>query len=494
MMTTTSGESIPRFDPARRRRVTAALALVSALAAFESTVVSTAMPTIIGDLNGLSLYSWVFSLYLLSATVMMPLFGSLADLYGRRRVLLTALSLFLAGGLLCAFARSMPELIAARALQGLGAAGLLPISLTVVADLYSLRERARLQGLFSTIWASAALLGPLLGAWLTLSFGWRSVFGINVPLGALAGYMIVREMRESRSAATTPFDFVGAALLVVAVSTLLFATLHRAGGDEMSHATRGLFVLVSLAAFALLLREQAKSPHPLLPPSLFTRAETGAPYLCGVLLGTTIYGVDTFVPLFVQGALGGSATAAGAVVTPVVLMWAVSAAVAARGIVRFGFRKVARWGALLVLLGFAILLACVLRGSSIPFISLACALIGTGLGPSSLTQVMAVQHAAAERDRGVATSLVPFARTIGGSVGVAALGGILSAGLASRLGPAAASAGSFLSAGHADAATIAATAALRAGIASALVPVFVILMALAVVNLGVTQFYPPEAG
>jgi len=490
---TASDESIPRFDPARRRRVTAALALVSALAAFESTVVSTAMPTIIGDLNGLPLYSWVFSLYLLSATVMMPLFGSLADLYGRRRVLLTALALFLTGGLLCAFARSMPELIAARALQGLGAAGLLPISLTVVADLYSLRERARLQGLFSTIWASAALLGPLIGAWLTLGFGWRSVFGINVPLGFLAGYMIVREMRESRSAAKVPFDFAGAALLVVAVSTLLFATLHRGGEEEMSHTTRALFVLVSLVAFVLLFREQARSPHPLLPPALFTRAATAAPYLCGVLLGTTIYGIDTFVPLFVQGALGGTATAAGAVVTPVVLMWAVSAAIAARGIVPFGFRKVARWGALLVLSGFVLLLVCVMRGMSVAWISLACALIGCGLGPSSLTQVMAVQHAAAERDRGVATSLVPFARTIGGSVGVAALGGVLSAGLASRLGPAAASAGKLVSGGHAGAADLAASAALRSGIASALIPVFVILMALAVVNLGVTQFYPPDA-
>ncbi len=487
-----SEESIPRFDPTRRRRVTAALALVSALASFESTVVSTAMPTIIGDLNGLPLYSWVFSLYLLSATVMMPLFGSLADLHGRRRVLLSALALFLAGGLSCAFARSMPELIAARALQGLGAAGLLPISLTVVADLYSLRERARLQGLFSTIWASAALLGPLLGAWLTLSFGWRSVFSINVPLGVLAGLMIVREMRESRSAATSPFDFVGAAFLVVAVSTLLFATLHRGGDEELSHGTRALCVLISVASFALLAREQSQSLHPLLPPSLFTRAETGAPYLCGVLLGTTIYGVDTFVPLFVQGVLGGSATAAGAVITPVVLMWAVSAAIAARGIVRFGFRTVARCGALLVLVGLGLLLTCVLRGGSIAAISLACGLVGSGLGPSSLTQVMAVQHAAAERDRGVATSLVPFARTIGGSVGVAALGGILSAGLASRLGPAAASAGGLLSGGAVDVAGAAATAALRAGIASALVPIFVILMGLAVVNVGVTQLYPSD--
>lgn len=486
-----SDASIPRFDPARRRAVTAALVLVTTLASFESTVVSTAMPTIIGDLHGLPLYSWVFSLYLLSATVMMPLFGSLADLHGRRRILLVALALFLSGALLCAAARSMPQLIAARALQGLGAAGLVPIALTVVADLYSLRERARIQALFSSIWAAAALIGPLAGAWLTVSFGWRSIFSINLPLGALALTLVVTQMRESRAKSAVAFDYRGAALLGVSVSALLFATLHRGGGADLSASARGLLLGVALAAFALLVREQARAAHPLLPPSLFMRAETAAPYVAGVLLGTTIFGVDTFVPLFVQGARGGTATAAGAVVTPVVLMWAVSAGVAARGIVRFGFRRIARVGAVMVLSGLALLLAAVLRGWSVAAISVVCGLIGAGLGPSSLSQILSVQHAAAEPDRGVATSLVPFMRAMGGSLGVAALGGILSAGLTRRLGPAAAAAGQLLAR---QAAPGDATAqALQGALTASLVPIFVVLLALATLNLVVTAFFPGRA-
>lgn len=483
----------PRFDPARRRRVTAALALVSALASLESTVVSTAMPTIIGDLNGLPLYSWVFSLYLLAATVMMPLFGSLADRHGRRRVLLVALGIFLAGACACALARSMPQLIAARAVQGLGAAGLVPVSLTVVADMYSLRERARIQGLFSSIWACAGLLGPLLGAWLTVGFGWRSIFSVNLPLGAAAFALVATQMRESRAERPRPFDFKGAALLALLVSALLASTLH--GGVSDALAGRERLALLALAAGSALLlaRLQARAEHPLLPPLLFTRKQTAAPYAAGVLLGTTIFGVDTFVPLFVQGARGGSATAAGAVVTPVVLMWAVSAGVSARAIVAFGFRSVARCGALLVLAGLLGLVLAAESGGGVLAVSLACAVVGAGLGPNALSQVLAVQEAAPPEQRGVATSLVPFARTVGGSVGVGALGGLFSAALSRRLGPAAAEAGQLLTPHSAAAAHGISPVVLRLGIESSLLPVFYMLTALAVVNLLVAGAFPDRA-
>src|SRR6266542_3820500 len=348
----------PRFDPQRRRAVTVALILVTALASFEATVVSTAMPTIIGDLGGLAHYAWVFSVYLLTSTVAMPVYGRLADIYGRRRLILVAIAVFLTGAVTCAFARSMPQLIAARAIQGLGAAGLIPIALTVIADLYSLEERARIQGLFSSVWGFAALVGPLLGA--------------------------------------------------------IFARL------------------------------QTRREHPLVPPDLFRRWQTASPYLAGILLGTTIYGVDTYVPLFVQGARGGTAGAAGAVVTPLIFFWATSAAAASRLILRFGFRRTARFGAVLVFLGLAGLVASALANASV-----ACAVIGAGLGPSSISQVLAIQHVAPERHRGVATSLVPFFRTVGGSIGVGALGGVFAAGVASRLGSGLEAASRLLAAPHA---------------------------------------------
>ena len=335
----------PRFDPRRRRAVTIALLLVTALASFESTVVSTAMPTIIGDLGGLALYSWVFSIYLMTATVMMPIYGRLADIYGRRRILLIAIAVFLAGAIVCGFAHSMPQLIAARALQGLGAAGLVPIALTVSADLYSLEERARVQGLFSGVWGVASLIGPLLGAWMTISFGWRSIFTINIPLGLIALALVATQMVESRAALPDPLDLAGAATLVAGIAGLLFAVLHRPGEGGLAFGWRAAIFAAAVGSLALFVHLQNRRAHPLVPPSLFRRMETAAPFIAGVLLGTTIFGVDTFVPLFVQGARGGTAGAAGAVVTPLVLMWAVTATLAAKLIVRFGFRFTARLGA-----------------------------------------------------------------------------------------------------------------------------------------------------
>jgi len=482
----------PRFDPARRRAVTFALVLVTALASFESTVVSTAMPTIIGDLNGLALYSWVFSIYLLASTVSMPIYGRLADVYGRRRVLLVAITLFLAGAGVCASARSMPHLILARGLQGLGAGGLIPVSLTVAGDLYSIRERARIQGLFSGVWGAASLVGPLLGAFLTMSFGWRSIFAINLPLGVVAFALVATKMVESRAALGDPIDVAGAATLAGSIVALLFAVLERAGSGALPPALRVALLAAGFSGLAFFARLQSRRAHPLVPPELFRRVETAAPYVAGVLLGTTIYGVDTFVPLFVQGARGGTAGAAGAVVTPLVFFWALSAVLGARFVVGKGFRSVATAGALLILAGFVGLIAAALLDAGVVWISVACALVGAGLGPSSIAQILAVQHAAPEPQRGVATSLVPFFRTVGGSLGVGLLGGILAAGLTARLGEKAESAGRLLSGTGAAGAGVTAEA-LRAAIERSLLPVFAVLLALALVNVAATRRFPASA-
>ena len=320
----------PRFDPARRRAVTIALLLVTALASFESTVVSTAMPTIIGELRGLPLYSWVFSIYLLASTITMPIYGRLADVYGRRRVLMTATVVFLVGAVACALARSMPQLIVARGLQGLGAGGLVPIALTVSGDLYSLEERARVQAFFSGVWGFASLVGPLLGAFLTVTFGWRSIFTINVPLGLIALVLVATKMIESRKPGSDPLDVAGALTLALGIGALLFAVLQRAGRRGPRDRGAPLLGCPRGRPARRFRAPAARREHPLIPPELFRHADTAAPYVGGVLLGTTIYGVDTFVPLFVQGARGGTAGAAGAVITPLVLFWALSAAIAAR--------------------------------------------------------------------------------------------------------------------------------------------------------------------
>ncbi len=482
----------PRFDPKRRRAVTAALVLVTALASFESTVVSTAMPTIIGDLGGLPFYSWVFSIYLLTSTVMMPIYGRLADIYGRRRILITGISVFLSGAIACAFARSMPQLIAARALQGLGAAGLIPVSLTVAADLYSLDERARIQGLFSGVWGLAALVGPLAGAWMTMSFGWRSIFSINIPLGFIALTLVATQMIESRAPRPGELDLAGSATLALGVTAVLFGVLHVPGPKASILAARLALFAVGASAFWAFVRIQKRRAHPLVPPDLFRSWKTVAPYLSGVLLGTTIFGVDTFVPLFVQGARGGTPGTAGAVITPLIFFWALSATIGARLIVRFGFRASTRAGAIVVLIGLTGLFVGALTGASVPWISAACGLVGLGLGPCSIAQILAIQHVVPEERRGVATSLAPFFRTVGGSIGVGALGGILSAGLSKRLGPLAESAGRLLSPQAAASQTPSPVplAVLGQAIERSLLPVFAILAALSVFNVLLASRFP----
>jgi MFS family permease len=482
----------PRFDPARRRAVTFALALISATAALEGTVVSTAMPTIVGDLQGLSLYSWVFSIFLLTSTVTMPLYGRLADIYGRRRVLLLATSLFLIGALACAMARSMPQLIVARGLQGLGAGGLLPVAIAVVADLYALRERARIQALFSSIWGTASLIGPLLGAFLTLTFGWRSIFLVVVPLGLVSLALEATQMRESRVSRADPFDWLGGATLTVGVTALLLATLHDAGNGGHTRV-RLLLLGVGAALLAAFARQQARRAHPLVPLTLLTHRDTASPYLAGALVGTTIFGVDTFVPLFVQGARGGTAAAAGAVVTPIMFFWATSASLGTRALVRYGFRATAIVGAILIAVGCGALLAAALVEAGVGWISAACALIGMGLGPLATSQMLAVQHAAPETERGVASSLVPFFRALGGALGVGALGGLLSSGLNRHLGPAADAAGRFI-AGHQAALPPGITpSAVRHAIAASLLPIFGVMLALAIVNVVVAGRFPGRA-
>lgn len=405
----------PRFDPARRRAITFALVLVTSLSSFEGTVVTTAMPTVIGDLHGLPLYSWVFSAYLLGSTITMPVYGRLADVHGRRRMLLLAIGLFAGGSLLCALARTMPSLILARGLQGLGAGGLIPLSLTVSGDLYSLEERARIQGLFSSVWGLGSLVGPLAGAYLTVTFGWRSIFLLNLPLGLVAGWIVGTRMVETfRTHSEAPG---------------LFATLGR--------------------------------------------RSIAAPFASSVLMGVLLYGVTTFVPLLVQGARGGSAHAAGAVVTPLILFWALSATAAGRLILRVGFRSAALLGSALLAAGFAGLLAAVALDAPGGWLVAACAVVGLGLGPTALSQVLAVQEDAPAAQRGVATSLVPFFRTVGGSAGVAAMGAVVSAGLSARFG------GALESASAALAGTGPAPPGFRVALERSLLPVFAVLVVVA---------------
>jgi EmrB/QacA subfamily drug resistance transporter len=407
-----------------RRKVTIALMVAMMVTAMEQLVVSPAMPTIIAHLKGFEIYPWVVSAYLLASTVSTPIYGKLADLFGRKRILLFGLALFSTGSMLSGTSQSMGQLIAMRTIQGLGAGAVAPIVLTLLGDMFTLEERARIQALFSTIWGASSIGGPLLGGWLTVHLDWRWVFFVGVPFAVLAFLMLVvflHERIEHRTVA--PIDWAGALLITTGLSSLLLIVLDGASlGVRVSLVLAGL-TLVLLSAFIF---RELRAPDPILPMDLLVRPTIAASVIGNFLLGGILFGIETYVPLFMQGVRGGNAQQAGQALTPLFLTWAVSVVFAARAVVRFGFRRGGMLGASLIGVGMTVLVV----GSMIPSwtrvaFALALVIVGMGMGPVSLSFILAVQHAVSWGQRGVATGAVIFFRTIGGAIGVGVLGGAL---------------------------------------------------------------------
>lgn len=409
-------------SPARRRAITAGLLLGISLGALEATVVGTAMPTVIATLGGLAHYSWVFSAYLLTATATVPIWGRLSDLYGRRRLYLLGILVFLAGSVLSGAALSMPQLIAARAIQGLGAGAIIPLSMTIIGELYTLAERARTQALFSGVWGVASIAGPLVGGYVTDAISWRWVFYLNLPFGLLAMLVIALAYPPPPAAGTVRVDWTGAALMFAAVSALLLAI----GGDTGASLLWYIATAVLGAAFAYVER---RAPDPILPVGLFKTPLIARSNAIAFLFGAAMFGGIAFIPLYVQGVLGRSATEAGQILTPLFLGWVVSSIASARLTVKIGYRRMATTGSVLLASGFIGLTALGATSSSTPLVA-ACLTLGLGMGGTMLALLLAVQHGVDRAFLGIATSLNQFSRSIGASVGVAAMGALLSRALA----------------------------------------------------------------
>jgi EmrB/QacA subfamily drug resistance transporter len=410
----------------------AGLMLCIFVAAMDSTVVGTALPTISRELNGFALYSWVFTGYLLTGTTSVPIWGRLADLYGRRRVLLTGLCLFVAASLLCGLSTNMLALIVFRTLQGVGAGCLQPVTFTVVGDIFPLQQRARLQGFFSAMWALAAIFGPLLGALFVSTVGWRWIFGINLPIGIVAAALLWGYREKSELRAQGGLDLPGAIALTAGVALLLWGL--GAGNAAAQPAPPALLAAVAiLAAFVVI---ELRSSGPTIPLSLLRRRTVGWPLLVSLLAGTVMFGTTAYVPLFVQGALGGSTYEAGAAIAPMSLGWPVASVISGRVLLRVGFRWLVAAGALLLTLG-AVMMAARPAGAGVVWVGLSSAVIGAGLGAISTPVLIVIQSSVPWDQRGSATALNQFSRTIGGAVGVAGLGILLLARLrseAARLG------------------------------------------------------------
>ena len=426
---TAEPEAIP---PPNRTMVTAALLLAMAVTALEQTVVSPAMPSIIGALKGLDIYPWVFSAYLLAATVTTPVYGKLADVWGRRRLLLFGLIVFSVGSILSGQATSMPMLIAMRVVQGLGAGAVGPIVLTMLGDLFTLKERAVVQSLFSAVWGVSSLAGPALGGYLTDHASWRWVFYVTVPFAAIAMAILAIFVREEhRPRVAKPIDVAGAILLASGSTLLLLAVLQGSGATAIRV---GVLLAVATAILVAFVSRERRAADPILPLDLVLQGPIAASIVGSFAVGVLLFGIDTYIPLYVQGVKGGTATEAGWTMTPMFVAWAISVFVAVWVVLKFGFRTTATYGGILITFG----VTCLAAGAHWPRVSGplfvgGMIVIGVGMGPTSLSFILSTQNAVAWGRRGVATAAVTFFRTMGGALGVGFLGATLGFGFAGRL-------------------------------------------------------------
>lgn len=415
----------------RRIAVTAGVMTGTFIAALEATVVGTAMPTVIASLGGLNHYSWVFSAYLVTSTVTVPVWGKLSDLYGRRLLYQIGIAVFLIGTLLSGLSTSMTQLIIFRAIQGLGAGALVPLGMTIIGDIFTVEERAKMQALFSGIWGLSSVIGPVVGGFITDQISWRWVFFINLPVGILTALIIGLALKEPVRDKKPKIDYAGAALLMLAISILMLGLVEDGSTSLFAPLNLALFGLaaVLLAAFVWV---ENRAADPIIPFDLFRNRTITVSVIAGFLGGIAMFGAISYVPLFAQGALGFTATEAGSLLTPLMLAWVTLSIIGGRLMLRAGYRGITIAGFACMTLGF-VLMALFDRSWPVVWLYIDLVIIGSGLGLTMLTLLIAVQQAVERSKLGIATSLNQFSRSIGGALGVAIMGAVLSSALATQL-------------------------------------------------------------
>ena len=434
-----SSSSAPRVSRAsvglrsERGPILLAVMLSIGLVAIDATILATAVPSVVSDLGGFASFPWMFSIYLLAQAISVPLYGKLADIYGRKPLMLLGVGLFLVGSLLCGIAWTMPALIVFRLVQGLGAGAVQPIGMTILGDIYSLKERATVQGYVASVWAVASLIGPTLGGIFSETIGWRWIFFVNLPLGLVAAWVLWRwsEVRADRT--EHRIDVAGAALLALGGTLLLLALLE--GGVEWgwgSTASLGLFAGAALVLVVFVLVEQRVS-EPVLPMWVFRSRVLNVANAGSLVVGVLTLGLSSYVPLYAQQVLGSGALVAGLALAAMTIGWPIAAATAGRFYLTLGFRATFLMGSAFALVG-ALLLLTVNGASSVLHLAFPCFVMGIGFGYVASPAVVAAQTAVGWSRRGVATGANMFARSMGSAVGVAVFGAVVNGVVSSRLG------------------------------------------------------------
>jgi EmrB/QacA subfamily drug resistance transporter len=415
---------------ANRPWVFAAALATNFMAAIEGTIVATAMPTIVGSLGGFDLFSWVFTAYLLTQAVSVPIYGRLADLYGRKRLLFIGIGLFLVGSILCGFAWSMISLVVFRVIQGLGAGAVMPVAQTLLGDIYRGADRARMQGYISSVFASAAILGPVVGAVIVARWSWSWVFWVNVPLGLVAAVMLAVTLHERVERHSHRIDYGGAALLALGIGVLMYALVEASSLGRV--ALIALFV-ASLALLAAFVLREFQAREPLLPLHLLRNPLIVYGNLAGLVSGAAMMGIIAFLPAYMQGAMGESVLASGYALMALSGGWPVGGFTAGRIALAVSYRAAVIAGGVALVLGSLLMIA-LDPSRGVAWAIMSTLLMGFGFGLANNTWGVAVQANVEWTERGVATSSIVFTRIIGQSLGTAVFGGIVNAALQRHIG------------------------------------------------------------
>ncbi|MBO3101024.1 MFS transporter [Cellulomonas fengjieae] len=401
-----------------------ALMVTTGLIAIDATILATAVPTIVADLGGFTSFPWLFSVYLLTQAVSVPIYSKLADTIGRKPVILLGIGLFLLGSVLCGFAWSMPALIAFRAVQGLGAGAVQPIAITIAGDIYTVAERAKAQGYIASVWGVSSVVGPTLGGVFAEFLSWNWIFFVNIPLCLAAAWLLVRHLHETVERTSHRIDWAGGLLLTTAMSLLILALLEGGNAWEwLSVPSVGAFALgvVLLVAFV---RVERRADEPVLPLWVFSDRLLLSASLVSVGVGVLLIGITSYVPTFLEALLDVSPLTSGLTLAALTIGWPISASQSGRLYLRVGFRTTVLVGCAVVVAGTAGLALAAMRPSLLA-VGLACFVIGAGLGLVAAPSLIAAQSSVGWSERGVVTGANLFSRSMGSALGVAALGALI---------------------------------------------------------------------
>jgi EmrB/QacA subfamily drug resistance transporter len=421
----TPAPDTPRTTSAKRHLAVTGVMLVIFLFAIDATIVSTAMPTIVGKLGGLELYSWVFSIYMLTSALTTPLFGKLSDLYSQRRLMLIGIGIFVLGSTLCGAAQSMETLILFRAVQGLGGGAIYALSFIVVGVLYPPQERAKVQGIISGIWGVASILGPLAGGIIVEHWSWRWAFFVNLPITALAVALIVSGLKETGiERRAHKLDVAGTVTLLSALMLLFYALSHSSHSGQPLNVELAVLITLAIVLLVVFYFIERRVAEPIVPLNLFQLDLFRSSAAVATLAAMGVFGAISYLPLYLQGVTGLTASRAGMVLLFLSVTWTGGSLIAGQALNRVGYRGVAAIGMFLLAAGYSLF---VLFKSDLGVfaVAAAAAMIGTGMGMANLTTLVAVQNSVPHQRIGVATSTLMLFRTFGGAFAVSLMGTVL---------------------------------------------------------------------